>query len=174
MDRPLLELTEPATLEGVRALRRGLLLRLEQLGLESREQDRWLLGLSEAATNVVRHTRPEATRLILCLRQQGDEMRLELLDDGGAPAPIGPVSHPGVAEGGYGLLLLSTLFDELSSTTRDGLNLLTLRRAGALAAVRPTLLVIDDDRATRVLLECYLKEHYQVISVASTEVALSL
>lgn len=174
MERNLLQLSESATLEGVRALRRGLMLRLEQLGLESREQDRWLLGLSEAATNVVRHTRPAATRLHLTLRQQGNTLVLELADDGGAPAPLGPVHHPGVAEGGYGLLLLSLLFDELSSEVHDGLNRLVLSRQGVLDSVRPTLLVIDDDRATRVLLENYLREHYQVIAVSSPDVALGL
>ena len=99
------------------------------------------LATVEAVNNPIEHdsTPPEGQTLELTLSNEGDELRIELVDRGEAiPAAVLAAAkrrahHPGaeptvdtMADGGRGLVIIYRLMTSVAYTTRGGENTLTM------------------------------------------------
>ncbi|MGL6521812.1 SpoIIE family protein phosphatase [Aeromonas dhakensis] len=162
----------PATLQSVRELRGRLAQGLALFQVAPEEQANWLLCFSELATNIVRHGEPPASQLWLSLQQDESGLSLQLDDDGGPQPELAANPLPAEPqEGGYGLALVHSLFEEVSFSHQQGRNRVILRARHAPRRM-PMVAVIDDDKVMRTLLTGYLHDNYQVDSFADPLAAL--
>jgi len=80
--RPLLRMTLPARAEAMAEMRRALAQALERLHIPAREQERLILAVHEACTNVIRHAYRECVggSIGLCVEHVRGQLRIRLRD----------------------------------------------------------------------------------------------
>lgn len=110
------EETVAPTLENVRYLRESLDETLHELPLSERQISEINLGVSELATNIVRHGAPNATQMGLRVRHSDKGLTIEVFDDGEAFDPKGHVykdiDFDTLEESSRGLGIVQQLFPE--------------------------------------------------------------
>ena len=101
---------------------------LKERGWSTRDVDRAVLSVGEAASNSVEHGRGP---FVLGYALEGDTLTLEVADQGSGPAPalVQRAALPAdtFAEGGRGLFILSSLADSIS-VLEDGRLRITVER----------------------------------------------
>jgi len=130
-------LTVPGNPEGIRLAAEALDAFAEAHGLSRHATWPFQVALDELVSNVARHGRREDGREVTIemeLRLRGDELEIELVDDG---PPFDPLEAPEpdtslpVEErpiGGLGILILKRLMDAVAYERRADRNRLTLRK----------------------------------------------
>ncbi|OUS11953.1 hypothetical protein A9Q89_07265 [Gammaproteobacteria bacterium 53_120_T64] len=186
MEKLLVTLNEPVTLNGTRELRH----QLEQLISDSIEEQvlarRILLCLSEVLNNLVLHAGPQtrdkreraAQTMTLRFAELQNGWRLEVIDDGDPWDPTlyqAPVSDqdPRLRSVGRGIELLHSQCDQLQYWPGDdgAHNRLQLIWGGDTAS-RASILIVDDDPTLLRLYAAYLAKKYKVGVATSAEEAI--
>ena len=179
MDRLLFETQKPVTLEAARELRH-LLTQVTQAAVPDHSiQQRILLCLSEAATNLVLHTEPKASQIIMRFGQDSYCWWLEILDNG---SPWDPTQYEQadilanfeLTENGRGTALLHAQCDQMeyscdNNTKLNRLRLLWLRPK---QHQRPTILIVEDDDSLRRIYTHYLANNFIVQTASNGHEAL--
>jgi phosphoserine phosphatase RsbU/P len=166
----LLDMQAPATLDGVRCLRHALERATLRHPLEAAQRQALLLGLTELATNSVKHAAPSVLTLYVVREEQGllcvlgedgphfaafdaqIRQRLTSMDD--------PLSEPELIESGMGLSLIAQCLPGVQCRREADFNRYTWRVAGSRPRLR--VAVVDDDPLIRELISLYLADDYQV------------
>ncbi len=181
MERLLLEAQKNATLESVRELRH-LLEQVIQVAVPHLQlQQQMLLCLSEAATNLVIHTDPQAGQISIKFGHNNYGWWLDILDDA-APWDPGEAVQSELldtfseAENGRGTALLKSQCDhiEYHSGDNDELNRLRLGWDNPSKSRRPSILIVEDDNALRRLYTAYLDDTYDVVTATDGQKAMQL
>ncbi len=140
----------PATLEGVSLLRRHLSRKLRDLRFDSGMIDDLAIAVAELGANLVRHARPQPSRIVLTAEVDGSAMRIDLVDDGGLwtdlPARLDAAKRMIAsrdAESGRGLMLVARAMDRWSLASEPEANRLTLWRR--IHRRTPLVLLVEDD-----------------------------
>ena len=130
------------------------------------------LAFAEIAANAVRHAAPKPARLAVSLHLEGGNFRVEFQDDG-APfkgfrkawreSAMAPMDQ--MAEGGRGLWLVRQSTDRLKHEADGGNRWVFTRSLGGPA--QPSILIIEDDDATRGLYTALLSKTGHVTATAS-------
>ena len=176
----LLELSVAADLDGVRCLRRACERALLSHGLAEELHSKLCLGITELATNAVKHGNPPACALHLSIRREGERWDFCLRDDGGpfeafnhcvsAISHSNPLGAGELLEYGMGLPLVADLLPGI------------VRLAGAdnsyvwsveNTEYMPLVAVIDDDMVLREMIKLYLEDRYRVQLFSSATEALA-
>lgn len=162
----------PADLDTVARFRR--LFDRDRLGAPAPREvlDDLALAVSEIGANAVLHAARKPERLEIAVFADGPALRVEMRDDGspfedfarlweaGRSAPLDPM-----AEGGRGLWLVRNSVDRLVYDASDG-NRWSFSRSFA-RGERPSILLVEDDIATRAYLAGVLARIAQVSHAAS-------
>ncbi len=128
--RPVLVLRVPSRTEYLAAIRDVTRRMAELAGFDGAEADQLALAVDEAATNVLEHAYHGASdrRVELRFDARGDELRVEVVDDGEA---VDPRSVPQVdlrryaserRTGGLGMHLMGRIMDSVTFRRRAGGN----------------------------------------------------
>ena len=179
MNRLIAEHRCKADLDGVASLRRLL----EQvLRCSVREQSLhapMLLCLSEAATNIVEHAQPAASRLSLRFQQRDRSWVLSLSDDGGAHDPDWghrrELADVGLdMEDGRGIGLVQASCDSIAyfAGTDGQDNRLVFRWPLDRRRERARVLLVEDEVSLRSLYRHYLASDYEVIECSNGREAI--
>ncbi len=156
------------SLAGVRDLRRKVALGLGCTGLSETRQNQTLIAVSELATNLVQHSRPQPTWIRVLLSRECGDWRLEVADNGGPMLDWQSRFNTRVIdledfseEHGRGLALVATLFpDAHYEAGPDGRNYNRWRLGLGESSV--VVAVIDDDPTQLKVISAYLRDSYQV------------
>ena len=100
---------------------------LAQAGVGARASHDLLVCMDEVLTNVIAHGFPDGGEHVLevVLRRSGDQVRLEVIDDGIAFDPVASAANPAGSPlarepGGQGLVILHALADRLEYRREAG------------------------------------------------------
>jgi len=119
------------------SLARHLLLDwLVRLPVDRAESEDLLLVASELCSNAVRHSTGKPGSVVLRARADGEDVVLEVQDDGGRlqlPDTLDEMPEP-EAEQGRGLFLVQALADDLSSVSESGLTVVRARKRAVISA----------------------------------------
>ncbi|MCP3870949.1 MAG: SpoIIE family protein phosphatase [Gammaproteobacteria bacterium] len=179
MNRLLLETAAPSSLEKTRELRHLLDQVTETCVPHTNIRRRMLLCLSEAATNLVMHGEPRASRIIVRFGQNSSGWWLEILDDANPWDPTGQEQSDMLSsfedtEHGRGIGLLQTQCDQMEYWPGDGTqpNRLRLVWTAPKKNRLPAVLVVEDDNALRRLYAAYLSDDFDVHTASNGQEAL--
>jgi sigma-B regulation protein RsbU (phosphoserine phosphatase) len=108
---------------------------LEQTEFSQRERGEILLAVQEAASNAVRHARPEHGALVMNIlaRPTAEGIRVDLkypgveFDASDVPPPV----LDGSSEGGFGIAIIRKCMDRVTFGSKDGLNHLVMEKRRA-------------------------------------------
>ncbi|MDF1791053.1 MAG: SpoIIE family protein phosphatase [Thalassobaculaceae bacterium] len=184
---PVFEATvrEP-DLASLRTLRHGLKDALARTDIPIRLAQDLQLALQEHTTNLLNHGAPAPSEIKVHLHDDGAVWSLEIFDDGGpfqnfdaylalatfADRRKGPRTH------GMGMKFIGTRFADYEYDTGNGLtrpNRLSLcfpPRAEFI--IRPMIVVIEDEAATRQLIKAILRQEFRVFDFERPSQALRL
>jgi len=179
MDRLLFETQKPVTLEAVRELRHLLEPVVQTTVPDLSIQQRILLCLSEAVTNLVLHATPTASRVTMCFGLNSDGWWLEILDDGAPwnPAqhePTNPSTNFELIENGRGTALLHAQCEQIKYYSGDTTKPNQLRMIWKTPKqhLRPTVLMVEDDASLRRIYAAYLTEDFELLMASNGHEAL--
>lgn len=175
----LLELSVAADLDGVRCLRRACERALLSHGLAEEMRSKLCLGITELATNAVKHGQPPARTLYLSIRREGARWDFCLRDDGGsfedfnhsltAISQANPLGAGELLEYGMGLPLVAELLSGIVRLAGQGnCYVWSLENSQYM----PLVAVIDDDIVLREMIKLYLEDKYRVQLLSSSAEAL--
>ncbi len=184
MDRLLLESQQPVQLDTIRELRYQLEQVVQVSVPHSSIQQRMLLCLSEAVTNLVQHTSFETQQIKIRFGRNTSGWWLDILDDG---LPWDPTKYIQTrdsnelydveTESGRGIALLYKQCDSIdyspSSSNNDvplnnaSLNQLRLYWDRPDKNKRPKILLVEDDEILRRIYLIYLQEIFEVTTANS-------
>lgn len=174
----LLDISVAADLDGVRCLRHACERALLSHGLAEEHRFRLFLGITELATNVVRHSNPSARSLHLLICRDGVRWEFCMRDDGGPFEGFNHcarmISHANslgeeLLEYGMGLPLLVNLLPGIARLAGPG-NCYTWCFENS--QHMPRVAVVDDDPIMREMIKLYLEDKYRVQLFASSSAAL--
>jgi len=179
MERLLLDTERAVKLETSRELRHLLEQVLHTTVPDQSLSRKIQLCLSESITNLVLHSEPRATRIVMRFGSDSCGWWLDILDDGG---PWDPTKHNRSelisefceAEGGRGVALIHDQCDHLDYQPASDaeLNRLRLIWNSPEQSRGPKILIVEDDAPLRRLYEIYLSGVFEVTTAASGREAL--
>lgn len=110
---------------------------LEQISVPTNDMHDLLLVVAELCSNAVRHASGEPGGVALRARAEGEDVVVEVEDDGGSISwPTRTEDVPDIeAEQGRGLFLVDSLSDEVSAFVQDGRSIVRVVRRAVLPAV---------------------------------------
>lgn len=165
-----------ATLSGVSDLRGRFARAAADLSLCRDSIDEIETAIAELAVNAVRHGDPCPSQLSLDVAVEGRGIAMVFKDDGGAFPDFRrrlaglPVEQPSaLATDGRGLWLIREAMDRFDYCRDGHVNRWTLFRA--YHREKPSLLIIEDDAATRAFYASILAREFRVTSAESTQMA---
>ncbi|MGF1706360.1 SpoIIE family protein phosphatase [Enterovibrio baiacu] len=171
----------PASLKSVSQARKLVADTLKQRGVSDHLSNKIQLCLSEAGANLVNHTSPQPTFILVQLECSDSGWVLHLSDDGQSWNPtltnrVQTLDTFEEKEGGRGLALIHSLTDDMAYKVRDMIDTNTLSLTWHIEKKisKPSILIVDDDVCQRRLYSAYLSESYQVIEAESGEAALNI
>ncbi len=181
MERLFLESNRTATLQSVRDLRHILEKVTQIAGVDHTRQSSMLLCFSEAATNSVVHSSPKSKQIAIRFGQNSGAWCLEVLDDGGSYNPKKENTTSlldaqlSLSGSGRGVALIKSACDTLHFHTNvdTGFNCLRMTWQRPDSSIKPTVAIVEDDRALRQLYQAYLSERYTVFTYESGLAALN-
>ncbi len=180
MDRLLLEQKFRANLESIRAARKLV----EQVAcstvLEAALGQKIVLCLSEIVTNIVKHSDPAATEILIRFKQERGKWILEVLDDGelfNTPTMTDTVELKSCQndEGGRGIgLIHASCEDRKYSVSEYNRNCLILSWPMNQQVERAKILLVEDNAPMRRLYREYLSVNYAVFLADNGSEALKV
>lgn len=132
--RPLLRMTLPARAEAMAEMRHALAQALERLHIPAREQERLILAVHEACTNVIRHAYRECAGgcIGLCVEHVRGQLRIRLRDRAPPVDPrcVRPRDLSECRPGGLGVNIIDETMDRwrLRPLKHRAGNVLCMRR----------------------------------------------
>lgn len=144
---------------------------LTKFQLCDRKKNNVLLALSEYLTNIVKHAKPSAERVLLSILIENNKLVFKIRDNG--PFFTGLIRQgnqhqvPVFAESGMGVDILFYLFPRLKYAEKSGWNCCEFVSELSSKFAKHSLAVIDDEPMQRKLLESYLSHSYEVICFES-------
>jgi DNA-binding response OmpR family regulator/anti-sigma regulatory factor (Ser/Thr protein kinase) len=181
MDRLLFEAEKPVTLEANSEFHHLLEQVVQAAVPDGSIQNRILLCLSEAVTNLVIHAKPKASRITLRFGRNSIGWWLDILDDGDPWDPTeykhtDVLSNFDLTENGRGAALLHTQCEQLEYNAKDDseLNRLRLVWTTPQQQQRPTILIVEDDNSLRQIYTIYLSDNFEVQTASNGHEALKL
>lgn len=169
----------PPTLIGVRELRRRVAQGLGCTGLSEGRQNETLVAVSEIATNLVQHARPQPAWIRVLLSRQGGDWQLEIADNGGPLLDWRERFNTSVIDGddfliddhGRGMALVASMFPDALYEPQPGSSGFNRWRL-ALGESNLVVALVDDDPLQLKVSAAYLSDAYQVIPYESALVAV--
>jgi sigma-B regulation protein RsbU (phosphoserine phosphatase) len=178
MDKTLFRSEAECSLHSVRRMRSILSTVCRSTGASPEMESRLITCFSEAATNVVEHTRPRASRLRIEISQTSEEWRLDIIDDGGRPHPpdkLQDIDFDPENEHGRGIMIIQALADEYSEEpVADGRFRSRIRMRREDAEQADCVIIVEDNPALLSLYTLYLENHYRVIGTTDPNEALQI
>ena len=165
----ILSLTKPASLLAVRELRTALDETMQKLGFAETLNGRFLLAMSEVASNLVRHPASKPSKIKIELRRTPSEWELAICDNGPAFTEINRHTSfsadetPKLGEGGMGLYILVQNFPSWkylpADENADGWNqFIICTNIGSASNTKPHIVLVDDDPVLRSVYALYLSD----------------
>ena len=172
----LLEKTFKPSLAVPRKVRDVLNKVMERYGINATLRNNFLLAASEIIVNLVHHSQPPSVRSTIMFGCSKENWILDVFDDGGEFVSFAdhlkPTLPEPLAEGGMGLRMIASIFDNLQYTQgslwADGRN--RFRVCAPRVECKPTLprvMLVDDDPSIRQIMELYLRHEFDVVSCES-------
>lgn len=177
----ILDLSVDADLDGVRHLRHACERALRSQGLTEEAQSNLCLGVTELATNVVKHAVPPAKHLRMVIQRNAQRWQFSLHDDGGAFAGFNQhladiekqsaLDSDVLLESGMGLSLIAHLLPGIVRLEQPANCYEWFVES---TRPMPVVAVIDDDLILREMIKLYLQDSYQVRLFASPAEAVAV
>jgi CheY-like chemotaxis protein/anti-sigma regulatory factor (Ser/Thr protein kinase) len=191
MDNILLALNGKPSLLLARQFRLALGKTLEQHGVPENVSQKIKLCLSEVLSNLVTHTNPLPSEVIMRFIATGQNWSLNILDDS---IPWDPTQHYdddlltefSELESGRGTALINSITDNIAYTAKSettdndvilntsAKNKLTLTWQAPIISPQKTILLVEDERALSSMYQHYLEQDFIVITAGNGIEALSL
>lgn len=173
MSRILLETQGHATHNAVRELRHLLQQVSKDAVPDIQIQHKMLLCFSEAATNLVMHTKPKTKQIGIIFGSNNSEWWIDILDNAAPWNPTEKVKTDFLdtfsdAGNGRGTAILQSQCDHIEYIDGDEHknNQLRLIWHKPNKSRRRTVLIVEDDHSLQRLYSAYLAENYDVITAA--------
>ena len=181
MNRVLLKIRRPMTLEAVCEMRHLLEQVINTIVTKLSLRRRILLCFSEAATNLVAHTKPDADHIGMDFGQDNHGWWLEIFDNSIPWDPtiealnVTPDSFE-LIENGRGISLLHSQCDlmEYHAGSDTELNRLRLFWEIEKQTSRPTVLIVEDNYAMIRLHSAYLMDDFELLTAENGQQAIQI